>query len=129
MFLALQSRVRDAFTAFLKSEYDAAPRIVIEQPKPEFGDLALTFAFELAKALKRPPRKLAEEIIAKIPAIPGVARMEPAGAGYVNVWFDRQAFALEVLGGSSNGVMDTPDPARIPQGKVIVEHTNINPNK
>jgi len=125
MFLAFQSRVRDAFADFLKSEYSATPRIVVEQPRPEFGDLALTFAFELAKSLRRPPRKIAEEVIAKIPPIPGVARMELAGAGYVNVFFDRGAFAAEVLAGGQ----DTPTADRLPQGKVIVEHTNINPNK
>lgn len=125
MFLAFQSRVRDAFADFLKSEYGATPRIVIEQPRPEFGDLALTFAFELAKSLRRPPRKIAEEVIAKIPPIPGVTRMEPAGGGYVNVFFDRGMFAAEVL---TDGE-DKPSADRLPQGKVIVEHTNINPNK
>src|SRR3979411_2106838 len=106
MFLAFQSRVRNAFADFLKSEYNATPRIAIEQPRPEFGDLALTFAFELAKSLRRPPRKIAEEAIAqmkaKIPPIPGVARMEPAGAGYVNVFFDRAAFAAAMLAGGKD---------------------------
>jgi arginyl-tRNA synthetase len=126
MFLSYQSRVRDAISAFLKSEYNAEPRIVMEQPpRPEFGDLALTFAFELAKSLRRPPRKIAEEVIAKLPPIPGVARMEPAGAGYVNVFFDRTAFAAEMIAGSA----DRATPGRVPAGKVIVEHTNINPNK
>src|SRR6266404_4407621 len=103
MFLAFQTRVRDAFSAFLKQEYNAEPRIVIEQPpRPEFGDLALTFAFELAKTLRRPPRKIAEEVAAKIPPIAGVARLETAGAGYVNVFFDRGAFAADLLAGASD---------------------------
>src|ERR1022692_253328 len=123
MFLAFQSRVREAFADFLKIEYSATPRIVVEQPRAEFGDLALTFAFELAKTLRRPPRKIAEEVIAKIPPIPGVARMEPAGAGYVNVFFDRAAFAAEMIAGSA----DRATPGRVPIGKVIFGHTNINP--
>ena len=98
MFLAFQSRVRDAFAAFLHGRNIPPHRgSSIEQPRAEFGDLALTFAFELAKSLRRPPRKIAEEVIAKIPPIPGVARMEPAGAGYVNIFFDRGAFAAAVL--------------------------------
>jgi arginyl-tRNA synthetase len=126
MFLSYQARVRDAITGFLKSEYNAEPRIVMEQPpRPEFGDLALTFAFELAKSLRRPPRKIAEEVIAKLPPIPGIARMEPAGAGYVNVFFDRATFAAEMISGTA----DRATPGRVPTGKVIVEHTNINPNK
>jgi arginyl-tRNA synthetase len=126
MFLSYQARVRETISLFLKSEYNVEPRIVMEQPpRPEFGDLALTFAFELAKSLRRPPRKIAEEVIAKLPPIPGVARMEPAGAGYVNVFFDRAAFATEMMSGAA----DRATPGRIPTGKVIVEHTNINPNK
>ncbi len=126
MFLSYQARVRDAISVFLKSEYNAEPRIVMEQPpRPEFGDLALTFAFELAKSLRRAPRKIAEEVIAKLPPIPGVARMEPAGTGYVNVFFDRAAFASEMVAGGA----DRATPGRVPTGKVIVEHTNINPNK
>jgi arginyl-tRNA synthetase len=123
VYLTLQNRVRDAFARFLQETYQATPRIVIEQPpKPEFGELALTFAFELAKTLRRPPRKIAEEVAAQMPAIPGVARLEAAGAGYVNVFFDRAAMAAALLRGET----DAPAPAA---GKVIVEHTNINPNK
>src|SRR5579871_3542949 len=124
MFLSYQSRVRDAVRAFLKTEYSAEPRIVVEQPpRPEFGDLALTFAFELAKTLRRPPRKIAEEVAAKLPPVPGVAKLEAAGAGYLNVFFHRSAYAADLLSGSSDS---TPD--AVPAGKIIVEHTNINPN-
>ena len=46
------------------------PRLVLETPpKVELGDLALPIAFELAKVVRRPPRKIAEELApAKIPA-------------------------------------------------------------
>src|SRR5258708_15638421 len=87
--------------------------------------MAWPFALDLANPLRRPPRKIAEEVAAKIPPIPGVARLETAGAGYVNVFFDRAAFAAELLAGGQ----DRPTAGRLPQGKVIVEHTNINPNK
>ncbi len=41
------------------------PRIVVEQPpRVELGEYALPLAFELAKQLRKPPRKIAEEIIA-----------------------------------------------------------------
>ena len=49
------------------------PKIVIEQPpKVEFGEYALPLAFELAKKLRKAPRKIAEEIVAGIGAIRGL---------------------------------------------------------
>ena len=123
MYLRIQATVREAFDKFLAETYNASPKIVIEQPpKPEFGEFALPFSFELAKTLRRPPRKIAEEVVQKMPPIPGVARLEPAGAGYVNVFLDRRTAAAAAIAGES----DAPSPAG---GKVVVEHTNINPNK
>ncbi len=123
MYLELQDRVRYALQKHLQAAYGVTPRIVVEQPpRPEFGDLAFPFAFELAKTLKRAPRKIAEEVASRMPPVPGVARLEPAGAGYVNVFFDRSALAEALLRG------EAPAPASV-EGKVIVEHTNINPNK
>ena len=94
-------------------------------PKPEMGDLASPVCFELARRLRRPPRAIAEEIAraAGITPLPGCARVEVAGGGYLNFFLDRNMFLQEM-------VRDAPAPPPAPfQGKVIVEHTNINPNK
>src|SRR5579859_7359393 len=48
--------------------------------------------------------------------------MEVAGAGYINVRFDRAAYAASLL--EAKG----PSPEAAPE-KIVVEHTNINPNK
>lgn len=123
MYLRIQATVREAFQKYLADTYGASPKIVIEQPpKPEFGEFALPFSFELAKALRRAPRKIAEEVVQNMPPIPGVTRLEPAGGGYVNVFLDRRAAAAAAIAGET----DAPSPAT---GKVVVEHTNINPNK
>ena len=123
MFLALEERVRDAVAAHIAKNYAVDVEIVVEQPpKPDFGELAIPVGFALAKLLKRSPRGIIEEISASIAPISGVASIEPAGAGYVNVRFDRAAYAE---------ALDAPrEPAgSVPDGKIIVEHTNINPNK
>ena len=90
-------------------------------PQPELGDIAFTVAFDLAKHAKRAPRKIAEELASVLRDIEGVEKVEIAGAGYLNVFLDRgrylEAFCREV--------QDEPPS----DGKVIVEHTNINPNK
>ncbi len=102
-------------------------------PRTELGDLAFPVAFELAKRIKAAtgqksnPRAIAEELKAALATEPGVARVEVAGAGYLNVFFDRAA----VLAGIATrpGDPTTSQPATAGRGKVIVEHTNINPNK
>ena len=94
-------------------------------PQVEFGDLAFPFPFELAKLLGKAPRRIAEEVTEKIrTTLPvEVERIEAGGAGYVNVFFKRAPFFEDL-----RLWLDAPLPP--PNGsKVIVEHTNINPNK
>jgi arginyl-tRNA synthetase len=79
-------------------------------------------AFQLAKQLRQAPRKIAAELAAEIGPIEGVAAVEVAGNGYVNIRLDRGALGAALLRGESEAAA----PAR---EKVIVEHTNINPNK
>src|SRR6202162_5278259 len=72
---------------FLRRTYDLEmANIVVEQPpKIEFGEYALPIAFELARKLRKAPRKIAEEIVAGVGAIPGFEKFEVAGAGYIHV--------------------------------------------
>jgi arginyl-tRNA synthetase len=72
--------------------------------------------------LRKAPKIIAEELAAPLRSLPGIAAVEVAGAGYLNLRFDRAAYASGLLRGFAGAA---PPPA----GKVIVEHTNINPNK
>jgi arginyl-tRNA synthetase len=113
-------------------------------PRTELGDLAFPVAFELAKRIKQAtgqktnPRAIAEELRAALEREPGVARVEVAGAGYLNVFYDRAAVLASLAratmaGGEQRANADQRagdvETARVEHGKVIVEHTNINPNK
>ena len=102
--------------------------IVENPPQSEFGDLAFPFPFELAKILHKAPRQIAEVVVEKIqasgmPPLPEVERFEAGGAGYVNVFFRRVSFFTDLC-----DWLKAPFPADDGR-KVIVEHTNINPNK
>ncbi len=67
--------------------------IVLDRPpKIEMGEAASPVCFELAKRLKKAPRMIAQEIANNLPKIEGVARIEVAGAGYLNAYFDRAMF-------------------------------------
>src|SRR5262249_2214845 len=109
----------------LKRLYDLdQPRLVIDQPPSvAMGEYALPLSFELAKKLRKPPRKIAEEIVAALGTVPGFEKFEVAGAGYINARLDREAAARTLLAGS--GVKRETPAAE----KILVEHTSINPNK
>ncbi|HEY6844382.1 MAG TPA: arginine--tRNA ligase [Thermoanaerobaculia bacterium] len=78
---------------------------------------------ELAKALKRKPREIAETLSKDLPLPkPFVESVSIEGAGYLNFRFDRGAFTAAHL----DNVMTIPPSAG---ERMIVEHTNINPNK
>ncbi len=88
----------------------------------ELGEYALPLAFELAKKLRKAPRKIAEEIVAGIGSIDGFEKLELAGAGYINARVERGKLAAALAA-------DENPKVNIPAGKVLVEHSSINPNK
>jgi arginyl-tRNA synthetase len=116
----LTQRVRD----FLRATYNLdLLKIVVEQPpKVEMGEYAMPIAFELAKKLRKAPRKIAEEIVAGVGVIEGFEKLEVAGAGYINARVKRGEVAASVAADERRKV-ETPD------GKILVEHSSINPNK
>jgi arginyl-tRNA synthetase len=99
-------------------------------PRPELGDLAFPVCFELAKLInqatgeKTAPRAIAERLKPALESIDEVERVEIAGAGYINVFFDR-AKLLHRFNTKSQTDLQTSSN----QHKMMVEHTSINPNK
>jgi arginyl-tRNA synthetase len=124
VYFEQQKQLQQRFRAVLHSLYQIeVETIVLEQP-PElaFGEYATPLAFELARKLRKAPRKIAEEIVGSLGTVPGFASFEVAGAGYINARLDRaalvQAYAVHD---------EVPAPAE--PLHALVEHTSINPNK
>jgi len=114
----------DRIREFLRQQYEVElETIVIEQPpKIEFGEYALPLSFELAKRLRKAPRKIAEEIVGTIGDIPGFEKLEVAGAGYINARLKRGEVASALVQGEAHD-------DKVPKPKILVEHSSINPNK
>ena len=126
MYLTLIRRLREALAAHIREKYGVDIPVVLERPpKLELGEAASPVCFELAKRLKKSPRAIAQEIVLSLPRIDGIARVEIAGGGYLNAYFDRSTF-WEALTRSPRAVPELV--ANVPR-RVIVEHTSINPNK
>jgi len=126
VYKVVEDRIRKALRHHIHERYKTDVPIATERPpKLAMGEAASPVCFELAKRLKKPPRALAQEIANSLKPIPGVARIEVAGAGYLNFFFDRAEFFMSALRESTQksvaGSADAP--------KTIVEHTAINPNK
>lgn len=125
MFQHIQAKLCAAVEDYLKPRLAPEVKVTLEQPRQSsFGELAIPVAFQLARWLKRPPRQIAEELAEGLQNIPGVASLEIAGNGYINVRLDRGTYATELLRNAD--VVDEGSPTG---EKIIVEHTNINPNK
>jgi arginyl-tRNA synthetase len=152
VYLEITARLRDALAKHIRAKYGVELPIVLERPpKIELGEAASPVCFELAKRLKRAPRQIAQEIQNGLGPVAGIARLEVAGAGYLNAYFDRGAFwdaaqgEAQREGGArkqdSQKWLSHKEGAADPSGsraedsqkrlshKIIVEHTSINPNK
>ena len=67
---------------------------VVERPKSrEHGDYATNVALRLAKPAGRPPREVAELIAARLREHAGIARVDVAGPGFLNVTLAKDALA------------------------------------
>src|SRR6058998_1560912 len=98
MMLSFQSRLAESVRAAARAAWGADPGPVTFQypPSVELGDLAVTAPFDLARALRRKPREIAERLAAELAGVPAVRRAEAAGGGYVNIFLDRGAFARQL---------------------------------
>jgi len=127
VYLTLLKRLRETLAGHIREKYGVELSVVLERPpKLEMGEAASPVCFELAKRLKKAPRQIAQEIATSLPKIAGIGRVEVAGAGYLNAFFDRAWFwesARKEASGPSQSLRANE------RKKVIVEHTSINPNK
>jgi len=101
--------------------------VVLDRPKQaEHGDFASNVALQNAKALKRNPREFAQALVNALPASESVARIEIAGAGFINIFVTpsaRQAVVARILAeGDRYGRSDARRGER-----VMVEFVSANP--
>jgi arginyl-tRNA synthetase len=123
VFHSIEKNISARVADYVKTKYAVEVASALEQPKQSsFGELAIPVAFHLARQLKQAPRAIAAELVAGLGSLDGVASLEVAGNGYINVRLDRGAYGY----GALHTAIKTGGAVG---GKIIVEHTNINPNK
>ncbi len=127
MQLELHAHIKEGIEAAVRSLWQIdPPEIILQQtPKVAFGELATPLCLGLAKTLKKAPRAIAEELAPTL-NIEGVDKVTIAGPGYINFHVDRCSMFRKSMTELRTGRF--PGFGK-PDGKDIVEHTNINPNK
>ena len=92
----------------------------------QHGDFATNLAMRLGKAARQNPRKLAEALAAALPQDPAVAKVEIAGAGFINFFLKDDAYHAEIgrvlAQGAAYGTSEMGRGQR-----VVVEFVSANP--
>ena len=90
--------VKSQLTSLLQQALDsvapgaAETPIHLERPRdPTHGDFATNLAKQLAKALKKNPREIAQQLLNELPVSVLVKKAEIAGAGFINFTLDATA--------------------------------------
>jgi arginyl-tRNA synthetase len=101
--------------------------VIVDVPREtSHGDVATNAALVLAKAARKPPREIAGIIAGRLGAIEGVAAVDVAGPGFINLRFDedfwrkRLAEVLTAGHGYGRGVIGAGT-------KANVEYVSANP--
>jgi arginyl-tRNA synthetase len=123
MWTELKAQLAGEISRAIRETFGVDHQPVLEvPPRRELGDLASPAAMQLARSLKRNPRAIAEELAAAVRRPDFVKDVKIQGAGYLNFYLDRPVLAAQLL--------EAPLLQEGPRaGKIIIEHTNINPNK
>jgi arginyl-tRNA synthetase len=131
LYLEILSRIRERFAQVVEEQFGTRldnPGLGFP-PNVDLGDVSITACFELAKQLRQPPRKIAEAVAARLLPLDGVERVSVAGAGFLNLYLDRATLAAAVFESRTGAGPRRAFEGGAGGGKVLVEHTSINPNK
>ena len=98
VFHQLEKSIPVEIAARLSQKLQIEAPVQIEQPRDsKFGEFALPVAFQLARQMKQSPKAIAEKLVEAIGPLPGVAAIEIAGNGYLNVRLDRTQYLKNLM--------------------------------
>lgn len=123
----VKDEIRESVLLALNGIGLSPAEVLLEHPTDlSHGDIATGLALQLAKSAGEQPKKLAEKLVAALPSIPQVAKIEIAGPGFINFHLSATYFAevLKEAAGETWGANKELDGKRI-----MVEYTDPNPFK
>jgi len=127
-YAACETALKKTLTE-LYPDFSIPSNLLDVPPNLEFGELAASVCFELAKNAKKRPRSIAQQIVEKIDVskIELIESVSAAGAGYVNFKVNSELFSRLTLNSVKQfdleyGYVKTSEPQ-----KILLEHTSVNP--
>ena len=126
----IETLLSQALAALPETLVGAAQRdidIEVERTRDSsHGDFASNVAMRLAKAVRQNPRKIAEAVKSALPAHPAVAKIEIAGAGFINFFLHDDSYRAEI--GRILALGDSYGRSTSGRGKsALVEFVSANP--
>jgi arginyl-tRNA synthetase len=127
LYLQTQQRIRAKFVEAVRKAFglEVDEPVLGFPPSVEMGEISVAACYELAKKLRQPPRRIAEQLAAKLLPLENVERVSVAGGGYLNFHLNRALVASTLFRLRAEKTPST----RPGKEKILVEHTSINPNK
>ena len=122
----LAALVRERFAAAFPDCPEAASAgRVVPSARPGFGDYQCSDAMQLSRALRLPPRAIAEKVASALPLPDALEKIEVAGPGYLNLTLRPAALAARAA-----AVADDEERGGVPQSgegrTVVVDYSSPN---
>ena len=127
-YTTCETVLKDALTR-LYPNFSLPSILLSVPPNLEFGELASSVCFELAKHAKKSPRSIAQQIVDAIDVsdISLIDLVQAAGAGYVNFRVNSEMFSGLTLNSIKELDMDYGYVKTNEPKKILLEHTSVNP--
>lgn len=105
---ALVPILQAAMRAALGEDYAGADPVLRRSAQDRFGDYQANAAMALGKSLGRPPREVAEAIVAALAGRGVLSRVEVAGPGFINLTLDEGFLARELSAAADDPRLGLP---------------------
>lgn len=115
----MKDNIIQVITARVTALFDVETTVELTRPDEQFGDYATNVALQLSKQLSKPPREIAEQIVAELAGHDVIAAAEVAGPGFINLRLTDGALVK----------LATTSPASVRSDTVVIETNNPNPFK
>ncbi|HUS61898.1 MAG TPA: arginine--tRNA ligase, partial [Acidimicrobiales bacterium] len=120
----LIERFGAAIAASLGLEHAEADPVIRRSSQPQHGDFQANAAMALGKRVGRPPREIAEGIVARLDQTGVIAKLEIAGPGFVNVWLDDGFLASCVEEQAADTTLSVG--LQSPEERVVIDYSSPN---
>lgn len=118
----LSNEISKLFKDYLEENFKVKFLVFAEEPPSlKYGDISFSFPLKLASKLKTKPFELAKKISEDIKDEILPHKISPSPPGYINITFDKKDYI--------KNSMEYKELSEKKREKIIIEHTNINPNK